>query len=47
MQDIQERAAQIKMLGEQHASFAEKLHQLAANFEAKAILALLTQYMDK
>jgi PAS domain S-box-containing protein len=47
MRGLQEQAAHIETLGEPYLPFARKLHELAAGFEEREILALVRQYMEQ
>ncbi len=46
MQGIQERANGLKQLDELYIPFANKLHDLARNFEEQAVLALIEQNIE-
>lgn len=46
MRDIQERAEYVATLGAQYVPFAEKLGSLAENFEEKAILQMMENYLE-
>ncbi len=46
MRRIEERAAYIETLGEQYGPFVQKLQQLAADFDGKAIQTLVKQYKE-
>jgi hypothetical protein len=44
---IRERAAHIETLGEQYASFARRLSELAKSFEERELMALVERYMGE
>jgi CheY-like chemotaxis protein len=46
MHDIRARAAHIAALGAAYVPFAQRLHELADRFQSRAILELVTQFMD-
>lgn len=47
LQAVQERATQLAKLDEKFGPFADKLRQLARQFEDKALVAVIQQYLEK
>jgi hypothetical protein len=47
LQAVQERAAQLAQRDEKFAPFANQVCQLVRQFEDKALVALIQQYLEK